>query len=110
MGSSAPPYILPDFPRSEAQLQQLEASVGAVACFVELRGAEDGMAEAMLKQLRPSGRVHQVDSTDAAGAVEVLRGIGFAIKDSDVAALPAPVMQMLAKEPSKEAKGKGKPS
>ena len=104
MGSSRAPYVLSDFPRMAAQLKQLEASVGAVACFVQLPGALDRPVEAMVSRLRGSGRVHQLGAADATEAAAVLQRAGLwagggaaAPSPPDVAALPAPVVEKLAK-------------
>ena len=99
MGSSRAPYVLSDFPRMAAQLKQLEASVGAVACFVQLPGALDRPVEAMVSRLRESGRVHQLEAADATEAATVLQSFGLWVGGGaaapgppDVAALPAPVV------------------
>ena len=72
MGARAAPYILTDFPRSVSQLTQLEASIGAVACFLQLPASDDRLAESMLKKLRPSGRVHLLGAADAAARPQLL--------------------------------------
>ena len=58
MGSSPAPFLLLDFPKSWGQHAQLESSIGSVACFLELPGSADRLAESLLKRVRPSGRVH----------------------------------------------------
>ena len=99
MGSSPAPYLLSDFPRMAAQLKQLEASVGSVACFVQLPGTLDRPVEAMVSRLRESGRVHQLEAADATKAAAVLQSFGLwagggaaAPGPPDAAALPAPVV------------------
>ena len=57
--AAAHPHVLPDFPRSSAQLSQLEAAVGQVACVLRLAshgGEADRLSDAIAAALHDKGR------------------------------------------------------
>ena len=93
----APPrraaILLTDFPRSAAQLQQLETSLGRVACaLLLLGGGSDPMSAAVAKPLRERGCVHAVAAGEGAvdAAVDALRTAKVLPAAADAGPAPAP--------------------
>ncbi|KAL3929426.1 MAG: hypothetical protein SGPRY_001967, partial [Prymnesium sp.] len=84
MSSTPPPYLVIDFPRMPAQLQQLEAAFGLVLLAVHAQHAgeeTDVVAQRMLKPLQETDRVAHVTMGCSAlsDAEAALRAAGFGV-------------------------------
>ena len=78
MGSSTPPFLLPDYPRMAAGLKALEGKVGGVGLALSLpTGAEDRVSALLLKHLSSVSEVTAGEGAVGA-ALEAMREAGVA--------------------------------
>ena len=83
------PHLLVEYPRAPAQLQQLEAASGRVACALALPGEEERVLLPLLRRLRGEERLTSLSSWDASEAASALVAAGAAREVRPVP-IPAP--------------------